>query len=648
MAGRWSGTRLVVVIAALVLAATTTVACDLSVQTSTPSATVPPRAVDDASVSVDVLWYRPDTGKGGSTDVAITVRPDDTGRFTLNSEQTDVGNTGDEWKASQWAGSVFGILATGADPAKVAIDFRVSDQIDGPSAGAFMTVGVAAAINGDPIDESVSMTGTINPDGSIGPVAGIPEKVQGAKEDGKRKVLIPAGQRMADSEATGTSVDVVALGEEMGVLVEEVGDVHEAYREVTGGQEMSELPPPAEDIEVGAEVSRRLDEHAEEWLDTYGRLAHDFAALPAQLRAQGARLDAQVGAAAAEAAAAESALDEGRSAVAFYRALRAAALQLVTLSQAEAYSALVSGGEAALRNYLDGQMDFRDALTTALEDLLTKTPATVTDVDALVSAYGAVSQGLGDQLASEELLASPALDFDSLADAVAMRARAGLLGALSTDALEILADLPGPAVAAGVDPAAMADLFQGGADANLRVFEVGIVRQIAQAGGISDEQAKALLALKLPDYAAALNQQEVVQLLKDRAAALGSDAPDFSYARLGAALNNYVTAADLIARFYSLQAEIDPQNLGLLADTGNPAELKAMIDTSVDTVRRGIAALEEHGVDASPIAMAFLNARDDAEEGSPEDVMSALRNLWSAQLESRMMAYFGGFPTGAG
>ena len=159
------------------------------------------------------------------------------------------------------------------------------------------------------------------------------------------------------------------------------------------------------------------------------------------------------------------------------------------------------------------------------------------------------------------------------------------------------------------------------------MFEVSFVRQVAQAAGVTDEQAKQLLALKLPDYAAALNQQEVVRLLEDRAARLGADAPDLSYAKLGAALNNYVTAADLIARFYSLQASADPDHIGTLTDTGNPEELKAMVDTSVDGVRRGIAALERHGVDSSPIAMQFLVAQDEAREGTPEAVMSALRSL---------------------
>lgn len=639
--------RRVVALATAVAVSVMSAGCSITMSGTTSPTTVAPKEVQERTVQVDVLWYRPDTGVGGTTDVDITVRPDDQGRFTLNSEQTDVGNTGEEWKASQWAGSVFGILAAGADPGKVAVDFTVSDEIDGPSAGAFMTVGVAAAINGDPIDDSVSMTGTINPDGSIGPVGGIPEKLKGAKDAGKRKVLIPAGQRVSASETTGAQVDVVELGQSLGLEVEEVGDVNDAYREVTDGNEISALPDPVADVRVGDEVGRRLDEHTRKWLDTYERLEAEYSALPAELRRSGPRLAAQTTAAADAAAAAQTALDSGDSTLAFNRALQALALQFVSLTQAEAYAALSRGGLPELTRYLDEQTDFKDSLTSALEDLLTKSPATVTDVEALVGAYEAVSQGIGLQLASEDILKSTSLDAEGLADAIEMRARAGLLGALSSDALEILADLPGPAISSEIDPAVLTELFQGGADANLKVFEVSFVHQVAQAAGVTDEQAKQILALKLPDYAAALYQQQVVGLLEERAAMLGADAPDLSYAKLGASLNNYVTAADLIARFYSLQASIDPANIGILTDTGNPDALKAMVDTSVDGVRRGIAALDAHGIDSSPIAMQYLSAQDDARDGSPEAVMSALRSLWTAQLESRMMAYFGGFPTGS-
>ena len=41
----------------------------------------------------------------------------------------------------------------------------------------------------------ITMTGTINPDGTVGPVGGIPEKIAGTAKAGYKRILIPAGQR---------------------------------------------------------------------------------------------------------------------------------------------------------------------------------------------------------------------------------------------------------------------------------------------------------------------------------------------------------------------------------------------------------------------------------------------------------------------
>ena len=49
----------------------------------------------------------------------------------------------------------------------------------------------------------MTMTGTINPDGTVGPVGGIPQKVEGAADEGIKTVLIPAGQRNTESDEAG-------------------------------------------------------------------------------------------------------------------------------------------------------------------------------------------------------------------------------------------------------------------------------------------------------------------------------------------------------------------------------------------------------------------------------------------------------------
>jgi uncharacterized protein len=66
--------------------------------------------------------------------------------------------------------------------------------IGGPSAGGIMTVATIALLENWSLDEYTVMTGMINPDGSIGPIGGIPYKVDAANNVGAKRFLIPKGQ----------------------------------------------------------------------------------------------------------------------------------------------------------------------------------------------------------------------------------------------------------------------------------------------------------------------------------------------------------------------------------------------------------------------------------------------------------------------
>jgi predicted S18 family serine protease len=66
--------------------------------------------------------------------------------------------------------------------------------VDGPSAGAALTIGVYAAITGKTPVSNVYMTGTINSDGSIGQIGGVEYKAQAVAEAGGTTFLIPVGQ----------------------------------------------------------------------------------------------------------------------------------------------------------------------------------------------------------------------------------------------------------------------------------------------------------------------------------------------------------------------------------------------------------------------------------------------------------------------
>jgi uncharacterized protein len=118
--------------------------------------------------------------------------------------------------------------------------------VDGPSAGAAITVALIATIKGTPIVEGYYMTGTINGDGSIGPVGGVPEKALAAAKSGATHFLVPQGEGTiviyepkTSSPFPGWSITtyerkVVALqdyleDEGYNVAVEEVEEVGEAY-----------------------------------------------------------------------------------------------------------------------------------------------------------------------------------------------------------------------------------------------------------------------------------------------------------------------------------------------------------------------------------------------------------------------------------
>ena len=120
--------------------------------------------------------------------------------------------------------------------------------IGGPSAGGLITVGLTALLLNTSIYSNVTMTGMINPDGSIGFVGGLKEKLEAAKNGGFTVFLIPAGQRVyrypvyeeirrgpfVFRTVRYESMDLVEYGKNLGVSVVEVVDVGEAFYYFTG------------------------------------------------------------------------------------------------------------------------------------------------------------------------------------------------------------------------------------------------------------------------------------------------------------------------------------------------------------------------------------------------------------------------------
>jgi len=128
--------------------------------------------------------------------------------------------------------------------------------IGGPSAGGVMTVTIAASLMNLSLRDDVAMTGTINLDGTIGPVGGLLEKMYAAKEAGKKYFLIPAGQSLTYrtrvveerhgavviTRVVREPVNLTELGKEIGIEVVEVGNIYDALKYFTGLDIRSRLP----------------------------------------------------------------------------------------------------------------------------------------------------------------------------------------------------------------------------------------------------------------------------------------------------------------------------------------------------------------------------------------------------------------------
>ncbi len=116
--------------------------------------------------------------------------------------------------------------------------------VGGPSAGALMTIGFIALFMNKTINSYVTMTGMINPDGSIGPVGGLLGKLHAVADAGYKYFLIPLGQRIFYVEerivkkffwgyyetVKYVPVDLYREGEKLGVRVVEVGSILDALK----------------------------------------------------------------------------------------------------------------------------------------------------------------------------------------------------------------------------------------------------------------------------------------------------------------------------------------------------------------------------------------------------------------------------------
>jgi hypothetical protein len=706
---------------------------------------LPASAAPAREVSVDALWYgmRADGPKGGASTVIVGVEPNPRGSLRVGFYEDVAGGSGTTWRASGWMASVLAYLTLGVDLSQYRISFDVAGQIDGPSAGGLLTTALLAALLGDTVRPDATMTGIINPDGTIGPVGGIPHKIDGAAERGKKLVLVPYGQRYDVDMKLKRPVDLVERGRALGVEVREVRHLAEVYATLTGRPLPLAKPTGDSQPEASPAVQAKLRDRVQ-------GLFRRCQGLAAKIKAAGQLDDALQGMASQAARSlslANQAFGQGLFAVAYDRMVTASVLAESVVLGIEVSRAYREGGEGGARRYLESLRKPANTKLDALIKRLDQTSATtLADGAALAEGYGMATEAAGSLLlsqmrenemnvllkqAAEQKRQGPApaapaggapgrqqfgTETTDGPNGVAVRGvgrgtpaeRAGvrpgdvmlqlngvavpnaatfqqwmdnapagtqlnvLVGrdgrtmvlttvaeaapaapALSAKAAEqigqklyeagfflrvadLLLDLAEDRVAVGfglggapAPPAAAlqksAQLFRTSADAVMNYLDGVVLQGQATEAGVSLAIFRWAFMAQDLEYALAYSTYVALNQLSLSAS---------PYAKLGASMMLYSTASSLVAKYYSLGAELGE---GGTIKSVKEKPLISMLDFALQNTRESIALARQNGVD--PVfATLYYEAAQSLREGAVEEKLTALAYLWQATAHARLLA----------
>ena len=350
-------------------------------------------ALSAREVQVDVLWAggQGEWARGGTSSAIIGVENNPRKTIRVGFYEEVAGGSGIMWRTSGWMATSVTSLLLGIDISNYKVSFDVGGRLDGPSAGGLLTIALIANLFGDNIKPDVAMTEQINPDGTIGPVGGIPQKIEGAVRKGKKLILVPYGQRSNVDLKTNQLVDVVERGKTLGADVREVSHISEAYPLLTG--------KPLPQAKPASDLTPELPRNAQVKVQNQAKmLLNKYSALSSKVKAAGQLTDelTQVMAQAVRAHShAVKAFNQGLFAVAYDRMANANLLVETVLMGLEIRRIVKEGRDQGLKNYFDSLKTVVGKIDGFVKRLDMESPRYLSDAAALSEAYGMATQAKG-------------------------------------------------------------------------------------------------------------------------------------------------------------------------------------------------------------------------------------------------------------
>ena len=610
---------------------------------------VPAWAESGAPASGEVVvlaagFFRTAEGCGGGTSpVQIQMEPNPRPQIQIGFFESSAGAIGEQSRAAGWMAALVSTTVLERDLSAYQISFSRADRVDGPSAGALMTSGLLALLRGEAFPADASMTGTINPDGTVGPVGGIGSKIQGASRSKMKRFGVPLGQRLDINPCTGEQEDVVAIGQSLGVQVVEIGDIREAYAFLTGAA-LPEAPTrPVDDAlpERHREAYRKLFMSWAARYEAAGRTVAQAqpAHFPPELRTfwEHAATYVRTG---------QGELDAGHESAAFNRIWMGVVNAEFVARGVRALQALLTQGYGGLHALVQAELaetaGHVDAQLLELEDLY---PDSVVDAGAITAIGSHLASAFAfREQATEELRLSVALGGKGnpadAAEVVRLAFEAlgylSLVGPLVDVAVATTSWVEGEGPALG-EPAPIVSaisLYESAALSNLRYVDTLYTALVAEQQQADIATTKSRLRRQDPTYLAAAGALEQLGnvdrvFADDYAAAL---------ARLGALMGVVSTSALLVAQHYSLGARTDA--VGRVVGFRNEPALARMTELAEREALRAIGEADvATGGASTPMLLVALDAarrNRDVTTGAGDRLM-ALSLFWGATLNARLI-----------
>lgn len=621
--------------------------------------TVIPIPAAEGTAQVDALFVKMGGGEkpsGGYSPVKLKTNTNKDGDVQVSIGEQMSGGAGPQWRAGVWI-SAF-VAATTLNKDLTDFQFSASSEgyIDGASASGLMSGGFLAAITGAKVDPNVTMTGIINPDGTIGPVGGIPEKFAGAIDKGKKKLGYPIGMRFAKSEATGENVDLVELAKSKGAEAVEIANVHEAYKFLTGKTLPEPVPVDERDMALDEDTNKLIETKYKEWAAKFDdelatlKQVSEGGKLPQTLLAV-ARAGLE------EQAKAKHVHDQGMTAIAYDHMLSA---WVDAASATETYDILVKVQQGDIKGAV--------AQVTKLQELQSDTLAMLKKVGQMkpdtmgghllmMSAFQAALRGWGfkmhgattiertkrllqsleganvDELQSpdvaERIVALVAPTVLEVGRTVVETKRAeDELTYLSEKSVNYMCSLP--------NVKRMATSFSSASAAGVTYFDNLLLLPLAKSAGIPEDSARDRVMMMEPDYLIAYatshlsNADGQIKEVKD---AWGEKSLSWGLLTLAGSEMAYFDSAVLIAKYYSLGVHTDYTGH---ADRVEHDKAFSNMLTSAERAARASARAARIATGAIPVqSKLYYQAAAMGREGDTAEKLEALKNFWRSSAYSQ-------------